>query len=64
MEKLNVMRDRVAAKLADASLYEDDRREDRIAWEKKYTEVMDGLDRAEALWVKAAERLERAEAAA
>ncbi|MEM9912473.1 MAG: ABC-F family ATP-binding cassette domain-containing protein [Pseudomonadota bacterium] len=64
LEKLNVMRDRVAAKLADASLYEDDRREDRIAWEKKYTEVMDGLDRAEALWVKAAERLERAEAAA
>jgi ATP-binding cassette subfamily F protein 3 len=31
-------------------------------WQKKYAEVMDGLDRAEALWVAAAEKLEQAEA--
>jgi ATP-binding cassette subfamily F protein 3 len=31
-------------------------------WQKKYAEVMEGLDRAEAMWVAAAERLEQAEA--
>jgi ATP-binding cassette subfamily F protein 3 len=31
-------------------------------WQKKYAEVMEGLDRAEALWLKAQERLEQAAA--
>jgi hypothetical protein len=37
-------------------------RESSDTWQKKYAEVMDGLDRAEALWVAAAEKLEEAEA--
>ena len=28
-------------------------------WNRKYAEVMEGLDRAEALWLDAQERLER-----
>ncbi|MEM6375748.1 MAG: ABC-F family ATP-binding cassette domain-containing protein [Pseudomonadota bacterium] len=64
LEKLNDMRDRIATKLADPSIYEEQRRKDRLAWEAKYKEVMDALERAEALWVTAAERLEHAETAA
>ncbi len=32
-------------------------------WQKKYAEVMDALERAEALWLTAQEKLETAEAA-
>ena len=60
IEKLNEMRDRIAARLADPALYEDARAADMDAWQKKYAEVMDGLDRAEALWLAALERLEAA----
>jgi len=56
--KLNEMRDRLARKLADPSLYEPGRGTEAETWQKKYAEVMDGLDRAEALWVKAQEKLE------
>ena len=47
-------------KLARPELYE--RPEEAVIWQKKYAEVMDGLDRAEALWMAAAEKLEAAEA--
>jgi ATP-binding cassette subfamily F protein 3 len=30
-------------------------------WQKKYAEVMEGLDRAEALWMAAAQKLEAAQ---
>ena len=60
VEKLNDMRDRIAAKLADPAMYDDDRVTDAAEWQKKYAEVMDGLDRAETLWVDALERLEQA----
>ena len=60
LAKLNDMRDRLAAKLADPALYE--RPDEAAVWQKKYAEVMEGLDRAEALWLAAAERLETAEA--
>jgi ATP-binding cassette subfamily F protein 3 len=33
-----------------------------VVWQKKYAEVMEGLDRAEDLWIRAAEKLEAAEA--
>jgi ATP-binding cassette subfamily F protein 3 len=62
VEKLNDMRDRIAAKLADPALYEDAQAGDMAQWQKKYAEVMDGLDRAETLWMAALERLEAAEA--
>ena len=64
VEKLNEMRDRLAAKLADPALYEDDRVGDLAVWNRKYAEVMEGLDRAEALWLAALEKLEAAEAEA
>jgi len=58
LDKLNEMRDRLARKLADPALYEPGRGGEAETWQKKYAEVMDGLDRAEALWLKAQERLE------
>ncbi|MCA0272921.1 MAG: ATP-binding cassette domain-containing protein [Proteobacteria bacterium] len=60
LAKLNGMRDQLATKLARPELYE--RPEEAVVWQKKYAEVMEGLDRAEDLWVKAAEKLEAAEA--
>ncbi|SLN10089.1 putative ABC transporter ATP-binding protein YheS [Roseovarius litorisediminis] len=59
VEKLNEMREKVAAKLADPAIYEDTY---GVAdWQKKYAEIEDGLVRAEALWMAALERLEHAE---
>jgi ATP-binding cassette subfamily F protein 3 len=60
MDKLNQMRDRLAAKLADPDLYVAARAGELQTWQRKYAEVMDGLDRAEALWLSAQERLEAA----
>ena len=61
IEKLNEMRDKLATKLADPTLYEDQRKGEIEVWQKKYAEVMDGLDRAESLWLSAVEKLEAAE---
>ncbi|OIQ69601.1 putative ABC transporter ATP-binding protein YheS [mine drainage metagenome] len=60
--KLNEMRDRLAKKLADPPLYEPGRGTEAETWQKKYAEVMDGLDRAEAMWLTALEKLDKAEA--
>jgi len=60
LEKLNVMRDKLAKKLADPTLYEPERLGEMETWQKKYSEVMEALDRAEAMWLKAQERLEAA----
>ena len=60
LEKLNTMRDRLATKLADPALYEKQRRGEVEVWQQKYAEVMDGLDRAESLWLSAQEKLELA----
>ena len=60
LEKLNDMRDKLATKLADPALYEPERAGEAAVWQKKYAEVMDGLDRAEELWILAQERLEAA----
>jgi ATP-binding cassette subfamily F protein 3 len=59
LAKLTEMRDKLAAKLARPELYE--RPAEALVWQKKYAEVMEGLDRAENLWMKAAEKLEAAE---
>jgi ATP-binding cassette subfamily F protein 3 len=60
VEKLNEMRDRLAQKLADPALYEPSRLGELETWQRKYSEVMEGLDRAEALWLRAEARLEEA----
>ncbi|TMV83229.1 ABC-F family ATP-binding cassette domain-containing protein, partial [Thioclava sp. BHET1] len=58
--KIEEMRERLAKKLADPALYEEGRGGEVETWQKKYAEVMDGLDRAEALWMSAQEKLEKA----
>ena len=62
LAKLNDMRDKLATKLADPALYEDARKGELEVWNRKYAEVMEGLDRAEALWLTAQEKLESATA--
>ena len=61
LEKLNIMRDKLAIKLADSALYDDTRIGELATWNKKYAEVMEALERAEALWLAAQEKLESAE---
>lgn len=59
VEKLNQMRDKLAVKLADPTLY-DERKDEAAVWQNKYSEVMEALDRAEALWMASLEKLEKA----
>ncbi|MDX8352094.1 ABC-F family ATP-binding cassette domain-containing protein [Cognatiyoonia sp. IB215182] len=61
VNKINEMRDKLAKKLADPALYEDGKAGELETWNKKYAEVMDGLERAEGLWMAALEKLEKAE---
>jgi ATP-binding cassette, subfamily F, member 3 len=60
LAKLNDMRTKLATKLADPSLYEDARKGELQTWNGKYAEVMDALDRAEAMWLTAQEKFEGA----
>ena len=62
MTKINEMRDKLGKKLADPALYEKDKVGELEVWNKKYAEVMGALERAEALWMGALEKLEKAEA--
>jgi ATP-binding cassette, subfamily F, member 3 len=61
LRKIEEMRDKLARKLADPAMYAPDRAGETEVWQRKYAEVMEALDRAEALWMAAAERLEAAE---
>ena len=61
IETLTEMRDKLATRLADPGLYSDADPGVLASWQRKYAEVMDALDRAEALWMRALEKLERAE---
>ena len=61
VEKLSEIRERLAEKLADPAMYEPDRITETEGWQKKFAEVEEGLERAEALWMRALERLEAAE---
>ena len=54
------MRDKLATKLADPALYEAARIGELETWNRKYAEVMEGLDRAESLWLTAQEKLDQA----
>ena len=60
VEKLTELRERLAAKLADPAMYDEARTGETEGWQKKFAEVEDGLERAEALWMRALERLEAA----
>ncbi|MDX5351451.1 MAG: ABC transporter ATP-binding protein, partial [Paracoccaceae bacterium] len=62
LAKLNDMRDKLATKLADPALYEDTRKGELATWNAKYAEVMQALDKAEALWLDAQEKLDSAAA--
>ncbi|MEJ6388256.1 ABC-F family ATP-binding cassette domain-containing protein [Gymnodinialimonas ulvae] len=59
--KIEEMRDKLAKKLADPKLYEDENTDSLQVWQAKYAEVSEGLERAEALWMKAEEKLEKAQ---
>jgi len=61
--KLQQMETKLAAKLADHSLYEDARVGELEVWNRKYAELRDAMEKAEALWMSALEKLERAESA-
>lgn len=61
VEKLNGMRDNLARKFADPALYEKEKKGEIEVWKKKHAEVTGGLDRAEALWMTALEKLDEAE---
>ncbi len=62
VEKLEEMREKLAKKLADPAMYEAEKIGETGVWQKKYAEVMDGLGRAETLWLAAQDKLDRAEA--
>ncbi|MFY0691193.1 MAG: ABC-F family ATP-binding cassette domain-containing protein [Paracoccaceae bacterium] len=62
VEKLTEMQTTLSERLGNPKVYEDDMAQKREVWQKKYAEVMDGLDRAEELWIKAQEKLDKAEA--
>lgn len=59
--KLEEMRDKLDAKLADPELYEPERKDEVVVWQKKHAEVHEALDRAEELWLRAQDKLEKAE---
>jgi ATP-binding cassette subfamily F protein 3 len=61
VSKISQMQDKLAKKLADPALYEDGKKGELETWNKKYAEVMEGLDRAEAMWIAAQDKLDRAQ---
>ena len=58
--KLAEIHGKIAERLADPDIYAPARQVEYSTWQKKFTEVEDGLARAEDLWMTAVERLERA----
>ena len=58
--KLAEIRERLENKLSDPTTYASDGTQNIESWQMKFAEVEDGLKRAEALWLRAVERLERA----
>ncbi|MFV0292679.1 MAG: ABC-F family ATP-binding cassette domain-containing protein [Paracoccus sp. (in: a-proteobacteria)] len=57
--KLTEMLDKLGAKMADPTLYDNPAEAEK--WGRKHAEASDAMIRAEALWVEAMEQLERAE---
>ena len=61
VEKLAEMQNRLAAKLADPALYEDDKIGELEVWNRKYAELMGAIEKAEKLWVAAQDALDKVE---
>ena len=59
--KLNEMREKLAKKLGDPAMYQPEKIVESEVWQKKYSEVMTALERAETLWMTALEKLDKAE---
>ncbi|MGI9394138.1 MAG: ABC-F family ATP-binding cassette domain-containing protein, partial [Boseongicola sp.] len=57
--KLADIRQRLANKLSDPTIYDSGGAQDIERWQMKYAEVENGLERAEALWLRAVERFEQ-----
>ena len=62
VNKLTEMKDKLDIKLADPELYEPEKKDEARVWQGKHAEVIEALDRAEMLWMRALEKLEKAEA--
>ncbi|PSL20753.1 ABC-F family ATP-binding cassette domain-containing protein [Shimia abyssi] len=62
VEKLEDMAQKLSVKLADPTLYEGAKIGEMEVWQRKYAEVRDAQDRAEELWMRALEKLEKAHA--
>lgn len=62
LEKLTDMESKLAAKLADPALYEEAKGDELEVWNRKYAELREAMNRAEALWMKAQDKLDKAEA--
>ncbi len=60
VEKIMEMHEKLSAKLADPALYEAAKASELAQWQAKFTEIEEGLARAEALWVAAQARLDAA----
>ncbi len=59
LAKINEMRKKLEARLADPALYA--KPDEAVVWQKKHAEVVEAQSRAETLWIDAAERLDAAE---
>ncbi|MGB0635503.1 MAG: ABC-F family ATP-binding cassette domain-containing protein [Paracoccaceae bacterium] len=57
--KLTEMQNTLSSRLADPKNYKEEMTEQRLVWQRKYSEVMDALEIAEKLWIKANEKLEQ-----
>ncbi|CUH88982.1 putative ABC transporter ATP-binding protein YheS [Phaeobacter sp. CECT 5382] len=62
VSKLTQMKDKLDIKLADPELYEPEKKDEARVWQSKHAEVIEALDRAELMWMRALEKLEKAEA--
>ena len=57
--KLTEMQNTLSSRLADPKIYKEEMTEQRLVWQRKYSEVMDAIEIAEKLWIKANEKLEQ-----
>ena len=61
LTRLAEMREKLSAILADPSLYDDSRISELEGWNRKFAELEEAQQKAEALWLDAQERLDAAE---
>ncbi len=62
LAKLNDMGDKLSSRLADPALYEQEKVGELAVWNRKYAEVREATERAEAMWIAAQEKLDKAQA--